>query len=958
MRKHFLILMLLTLLPFTAWAEDITSASVAVGDIEFSTSAPGAPYVVWKGEELKKDIHYTVDANYYKKVDEDYVSVGTNLSAQPIGTYYVKISGIPSSGFNGDAYGDFKIIQKKLTIDFDQIIANYGDAAVAPTYTVAIKDGADLNPAVPAELAIINGLKIAAVVKSGSSVITVTTTTDAGAYDFDFTYNTTGNYSLERKAGDVDQYVINGKPITAAMVEMGTPGTYNYTGNNITGLPTFTVTDGETPVTFEVKWFVGAITDADTPADGAAVEPKNAGTYYARITGTGNYSGKVFDNTNWKITVNKVPLTVLVNPQSKTYDAVAYTIDNVEYTFGGLVEADQGKVNLSSLTPKVDGSAWADFQNYKAGGYEVSVDVAGATIGDPAKELADNYAVTPIASKWMINKVTGLQITAAPQSINYGDAIPATSPITSKNAVEAEKAAIEALYKAPKAGGAKNDVYGTQPNIYVPILKEVGADYANAAEKEVAEAILNNYEFADPAVIGGALNVGGINATIMPVVASANYDGKAHGATAYLANSGVYILTEDDIDVSGIKYQYKKQNADETWGDWSATAPTTIGVYRAQVVASSVSGKGSFAEAEIAPIEIQYEIKKKPINIAITGAVLHKGDTEETLVDHTTYSDYAAEIVEGEKIEFKPVFVTPIALPLKIDGDTKKITTAVNTDCTGAVTAVLVDGDNNNANYDITFTPGDLHIDFSELILAQDDAKLAAKIAEAAKTGEDYNITFGDMSFKAGSWYTMVLPFETTPYDLVDIFDSYLITDRMTSASGTKIAFTLEFNTLPANEPFLVKFAKDVNLSTKGCAGKEISSAEPKVIINDNTFMGVYTAQNIQTTDVQKVGWLATATNSGSSMSNDWKSPKSAPRELLPMEAYLIYPSVTSSPIITVEDFDFATGTTAIKSLSADQINGLTVIGKGWYTLDGKKLQGAPTEKGIYINNGKKVVLK
>ena len=30
----------------------------------------------------------------------------------------------------------------------------------------------------------------------------------------------------------------------------------------------------------------------------------------------------------------------------------------------------------------------------------------------------------------------------------------------------------------------------------------------------------------------------------------------------------------------------------------------------------------------------------------------------------------------------------------------------------------------------------------------------------------------------------------------------------------------------------------------------------------------------------------------------------------------------------------------------------------GWYTLNGIRLQGAPTEKGVYINNGKKIVIK
>ena len=29
-----------------------------------------------------------------------------------------------------------------------------------------------------------------------------------------------------------------------------------------------------------------------------------------------------------------------------------------------------------------------------------------------------------------------------------------------------------------------------------------------------------------------------------------------------------------------------------------------------------------------------------------------------------------------------------------------------------------------------------------------------------------------------------------------------------------------------------------------------------------------------------------------------------------------------------------------------------------WYSLDGRRLSGKPTQKGIYINNGRKIVIK
>ena len=58
--------------------------------------------------------------------------------------------------------------------------------------------------------------------------------------------------------------------------------------------------------------------------------------------------------------------------------------------------------------------------------------------------------------------------------------------------------------------------------------------------------------------------------------------------------------------------------------------------------------------------------------------------------------------------------------------------------------------------------------------------------------------------------------------------------------------------------------------------------------------------------------------------------------------------------MVTVEDYE--NGATVIKNLNMETMKAYAV--DGWYTLNGVKLQGAPTEKGIYINNGKKVVVK
>ena len=50
---------------------------------------------------------------------------------------------------------------------------------------------------------------------------------------------------------------------------------------------------------------------------------------------------------------------------------------------------------------------------------------------------------------------------------------------------------------------------------------------------------------------------------------------------------------------------------------------------------------------------------------------------------------------------------------------------------------------------------------------------------------------------------------------------------------------------------------------------------------------------------------------------------------------------------------------TAIDNVQWSMVNGQCSMFNGqWFTLDGRRLQGKPTQKGIYIRNGKKVIVK
>ena len=85
-------------------------------------------------------------------------------------------------------------------------------------------------------------------------------------------------------------------------------------------------------------------------------------------------------------------------------------------------------------------------------------------------------------------------------------------------------------------------------------------------------------------------------------------------------------------------------------------------------------------------------------------------------------------------------------------------------------------------------------------------------------------------------------------------------------------------------------------------------------------------------------------------VNDEWKKGGTGVN-LRAMSAYL--KKANANARIFVEDEN---GTvTEIETINAD---GVAVAKDGWFTLNGVKLQAAPVEKGVYINNGKKVVIK
>ena len=170
--------------------------------------------------------------------------------------------------------------------------------------------------------------------------------------------------------------------------------------------------------------------------------------------------------------------------------------------------------------------------------------------------------------------------------------------------------------------------------------------------------------------------------------------------------------------------------------------------------------------------------------------------------------------------------------------------------------------------------------------------------------------------------------------------------------------FSLEMKKIPANEPFCVK-------TDDAIADGKVLTFNDKLIVDGGKnpsvdasnaalgykFYGNYENKTI-TNATPNIYFMrgdtpkwAHITKAGSS----WT--------VVPFDAYVDQPATASARELTFTFEELDGSLTAIKSIDADTMS-MEPAKTGWYTIGGMKLQSAPTQKGIYIKDGKKVVVK
>ena len=285
----------------------------------------------------------------------------------------------------------------------------------------------------------------------------------------------------------------------------------------------------------------------------------------------------------------------------------------------------------------------------------------------------------------------------------------------------------------------------------------------------------------------------------------------------------------------------------------------------------------------------------------------------------------------------------------------------------------------NSTNYVATIVPGTLTIknDAPSITLVRvakadindPDKNTAANYIEQydGKT-VTVNIKFNDAdaynTLKPNKWYAMILPFETTAKQISDAF-GYAIVDLLNTANTNehRTLFSLHMSTevIPANTPFIVKVWDTINMNATGVTfnGVTIEAPEAYDVIEKedavhNKFIGSYTGiDGLGAYKPEYSGHVTWWSLNQSAVYDNNAVPASNTAYLRQLSAFSYIPGDLAAHEIVIEELGGET--TVIRN-----INGETQVfsSEGWYTLNGVKLQNVPTEKGVYIQNGKKVVIK
>jgi len=729
----------------------------------------------------------------------------------------------------------------------------------------------------------------------------------------------------------------------------------------------------------------GQITGASGPLSSLV----NAQTYYVKIEGQNNFKGVVYK----EFTINKKQLGVRTKTSNEVYDATdkygtvtGAQANATNLIFSGLItasgtEGQEGYIaadtypaildnsdNKIKLILKKDGAVVTKAIN--AGDYDIVVDQTNAS------KLFTNYEPVYADGGQLKIAQRKLEIKTNDKSKKFGETDNFVAGVV---ATKDDVTVVAATSSTPDDGLVNN----TTDNIHhvisaYPLLKrakgETKATYdinleeddthklvIKASSADNAEDVTKNYKvtftkgkftisagqisiFAnDSTFTYGEKTVAQAQKSLTATIVGMTDKEKAQVQAAVNAALSIEIdknlkLADDDLlPANETGYSIKI-------GDLTSAIPDSI-------LANYEGEINKFAD------EAKFIVNKKALTkVTAKQQALQVGQKLSDLVkDVTTIEieglaegDDAADVIKEMKLKF--------ATYVKTNSGTGELETPTSSNANEYkdgtyFKAILFDEDVSMNNY-VYPTAADKKVAGNLVITTANqaltlDASLATNTATlTANDGKRLNVTIKGRTLQANKWNALSLPFSIPVRDLSKAL-GYAIIDRF-QQSGDKLSFKIYIGEIPAYTPFLVKVDENVDMKDK--VFEKVVVEAPKTVTEEND-----TWKFINTIENKKVEGLLYYIKPNDSENQVTLGRRSKGDVLMGFYAY--FTTQDGNPAqdarIYIEEPDGST--TAISAINAD---GVAVKAEGWYTINGMKLEGMPTEKGIYIQNGKKVVIK
>ena len=233
-----------------------------------------------------------------------------------------------------------------------------------------------------------------------------------------------------------------------------------------------------------------------------------------------------------------------------------------------------------------------------------------------------------------------------------------------------------------------------------------------------------------------------------------------------------------------------------------------------------------------------------------------------------------------------------------------------------------------------------------------DDSEANSKTV-ADNSGLTANVLLSGRTLqKGGAWNTLCLPFSLSAEQLqaspLKGATIKTLTDATVTGYHVELTFGDDLTAMEAGTPYIIKWAGEENaadVTFEGVTIETSTEAERTIAKADGhvRFIGYYDAFDIEPEENPTRYYM------GSDNSLRYTAKN---RTLKACRAYFVFAANQGAGAqahdVTI-DFGDASGIRTLRTTDGDT---------NWYGIDGRRLGGRPTAKGIYVNGGRKMVVK